>query len=488
MKKTKIIACLTALALGVGGVASADTINMGDVNTDGKVSSLDAAQVLKHDAKLITLKGEPLTAADFNSDGDVNSLDASKILKHDAGIKPKQIDHVENFLDTRLSVMLATAFEYFWYDEEYAYYFANIESHLYVVHYTDGTRENIAQALENGNITIDELKDYGIWYGKEKLIDADVCNSFREYLNFKYYRDNYYGNGVENPDNVAPTFEAALDGRAEITGTLQTEGFVNTKPIEDFEYSDVKELAAKELSETFENGWTEEVYAYEENNYSLDYYVVRFYNESPTVNYKLVYVDKNGITKLIIHDTPNTVKHIEKIVDESEGKDVEPVKEIFYSDANYNYYFETAKSKYVTVYYNDGTTANIKDAFLNSDDSHCVVQFRHLDYKREHKIFSKLFEEFSYDEVNGGAISGETERITEDLVYGKGSKVIVDKEGALAMALRQTDVEYTNYTVYYDGNTNTWCVSFTLADGSYQNVYLHHEGWPHMIINGTTAK
>ncbi|MBE6678104.1 MAG: hypothetical protein E7597_04850 [Ruminococcaceae bacterium] len=56
----------------------------GDVNGDGAVNSLDAAQTLKHDAKLITLDDAALAAADVNGDGTVNSLDAAQVLKFDA--------------------------------------------------------------------------------------------------------------------------------------------------------------------------------------------------------------------------------------------------------------------------------------------------------------------------------------------------------------------------------------------------------------------
>ncbi len=61
----------------------------GDVNGDSKVNSLDAAQVLKHDAMMITLAEGALTAADVNGDGKVNSLDAAQILKYDALIIDK---------------------------------------------------------------------------------------------------------------------------------------------------------------------------------------------------------------------------------------------------------------------------------------------------------------------------------------------------------------------------------------------------------------
>ena len=59
---------------------------LGDVNGDGSVDSLDAAQVLKYDALLIELDGAALQRADVNSDGMVDSLDAAMILKFDAGL------------------------------------------------------------------------------------------------------------------------------------------------------------------------------------------------------------------------------------------------------------------------------------------------------------------------------------------------------------------------------------------------------------------
>ena len=58
----------------------------GDVNGDGVVNSLDAAQTLKHDAQLIVLDVAAYVAADVNGDGIVNSLDAAMILKYDADI------------------------------------------------------------------------------------------------------------------------------------------------------------------------------------------------------------------------------------------------------------------------------------------------------------------------------------------------------------------------------------------------------------------
>ena len=56
----------------------------GDVNDDGDINSLDAAQVLRYDAQLVALDAVALVRADVNGDGTVNSLDAAQILRFDA--------------------------------------------------------------------------------------------------------------------------------------------------------------------------------------------------------------------------------------------------------------------------------------------------------------------------------------------------------------------------------------------------------------------
>lgn len=59
---------------------------IGDANGDGYVNSLDAAQILKYDAMMISWDMIDLYCADVNRDGYVDSLDAARILKFDAGI------------------------------------------------------------------------------------------------------------------------------------------------------------------------------------------------------------------------------------------------------------------------------------------------------------------------------------------------------------------------------------------------------------------
>ncbi len=79
---------LSPFAIVVKTEDAAQKYLYGDVNFDGLVNSLDAAQVLKHDAQLISFEELALAVGDVNGDGTVNSLDAAQILKYDAKLIP----------------------------------------------------------------------------------------------------------------------------------------------------------------------------------------------------------------------------------------------------------------------------------------------------------------------------------------------------------------------------------------------------------------
>ena len=61
-------------------------------------------------------------------------------------------------------IYVAEAYETFYSDETYVYYFANIISPYVIVYYADGTEENVKTALETGHITIADLDANGIGY------------------------------------------------------------------------------------------------------------------------------------------------------------------------------------------------------------------------------------------------------------------------------------------------------------------------------------
>lgn len=94
MKKTKIVALATAMAISAGAVfASVSTAVaapiLGDVDESGKVMAKDARIVLRHVARLETLEDRLLPTADVNGDGKVNMKDARLILRYAARLENK---------------------------------------------------------------------------------------------------------------------------------------------------------------------------------------------------------------------------------------------------------------------------------------------------------------------------------------------------------------------------------------------------------------
>lgn len=62
-----------------------------------------------------------------------------------------------------------TALELFYEDGEYAYYFPSIKSDLVIVKYADQTQKPIKEALADGDVTVQNLEQFGILYYKESL-------------------------------------------------------------------------------------------------------------------------------------------------------------------------------------------------------------------------------------------------------------------------------------------------------------------------------
>ncbi|MBR6593790.1 MAG: dockerin type I repeat-containing protein [Clostridia bacterium] len=87
---TGISAGTTYVTINHGGVKDTCIINVynnsGDVTGDGKVTSLDAAMILRYDAGLEAFDDLAIAAADYNGDGKVTSLDAALVLRYDAGL------------------------------------------------------------------------------------------------------------------------------------------------------------------------------------------------------------------------------------------------------------------------------------------------------------------------------------------------------------------------------------------------------------------
>ncbi len=76
---------------------------------------------------------------------------------------------VETIVDRTVTEGLCTssALEYFFEDDSCRYYFGSIMSQYVLVRYTDGSEENVKDALANGSITISDLDTHKIEYFKE---------------------------------------------------------------------------------------------------------------------------------------------------------------------------------------------------------------------------------------------------------------------------------------------------------------------------------
>lgn len=293
MKKlfAKSLSFVLALCLLlVSGMAGA-TAATGDVNGDGSTNSLDAAKVLKYDVALIELDGDAFANADYNADGRVDNLDAAYILRFDAGLDgipegAKTVDYIEDFTETRHDVYVSEAYENFYIEGDTVYYFHVYKSGHVIVHYTDGTEENVREALENGNLTVDMLSLYGVNFATKECTEYDSVDEFPM--------------RTTSDDVFSPRYKYVLEGGIDISGTVQTTGFVNTTGGTAVTYENAADIARSEFAEGFENSVT--CVEYNEDYPEIERYVVRLYNDSYTEGYKIVYIDKDGTTLAIIHD------------------------------------------------------------------------------------------------------------------------------------------------------------------------------------------
>ncbi|MBQ6019630.1 MAG: dockerin type I repeat-containing protein [Clostridia bacterium] len=62
-------------------IAARSPVRMGDLNFDGKISSVDARIAIRASAKLESMNEEQQQASDVNFDGKTNSIDARQILR-----------------------------------------------------------------------------------------------------------------------------------------------------------------------------------------------------------------------------------------------------------------------------------------------------------------------------------------------------------------------------------------------------------------------
>ena len=134
----------------------------------------------------------------------VELLDDSKELT--ASPEPEPVPDVVTIVDIvdrteHEPLATADALEGFWIDGEYTYCFSSIKSHYIIVHYSDGTQENVREAMEGGRVTLSDLDRFGIGYYKEEIVtvvgmeckegELDAEKLFWSDEEHNYYFPNY---------------------------------------------------------------------------------------------------------------------------------------------------------------------------------------------------------------------------------------------------------------------------------------------------------
>lgn len=137
------------------------------------------------------------------------------------------------------------ALECFYTDETFEYFFSSIKSEYVMVYYTDGTSENVKVALEQGHITVADLKKFDIWYRREVRDDLpkltmtalrELIATYGENLTWEHFEQYYFvetgsglyiriypineeyelwiggGNPPSNPDYIYLTKANIMDG------------------------------------------------------------------------------------------------------------------------------------------------------------------------------------------------------------------------------------------------------------------------------------
>ncbi len=166
-----------------------------------------------------------ITLADLDAYG----VHYGKTEKNPAGSESKEIERIT---DHSGGQVVLTVEERFYEDYSHIYHFGNAVSQYITVTYTDGTEQNVKDALRGGHITVADLDRFGISYFAEpKLIkdiiyhsdrggEPDALEGFYADENYAYYFPSirssvvivYYRDGTEQTAK-----EALAEGKIRIS-------------------------------------------------------------------------------------------------------------------------------------------------------------------------------------------------------------------------------------------------------------------------------
>ncbi|MBR2912651.1 MAG: hypothetical protein IKC40_01865 [Oscillospiraceae bacterium] len=211
-------------------------------------------------------------------------------------------------------------------DEENEYFLSGIYSHYVIVHYSDGTQEDIKSALKSGRATITDMDRFGIHYWKEPKETTEPPTKTTEETNAS--QTGLCSDPLQSTTTIGETSSPVCSDPLQSTTTTTT---------------------------------TTETY------YPVCSHPLQSTTTKPQV--------------------PTTNKVIADIVNRAmeEGLPVADALEKIHEDDKNEYYFPAIYSHYVIVHYSDGTQEDIKSALKNGRAKLSDLDRFGIDYYTEPK-------------------------------------------------------------------------------------------------------
>ena len=299
------------------------------------------------------------------------------------------IQNIINWVDIE-EITVAAMIEPFYTDELYEYVFANIESPYVIVYYKDGTAQLVRDALEEGNITIEDLSRFQVGFGKYPKSEPEQ----KTVVNIAF--DPQDNTIVEEEEIIYQTethsycFSRKISQYVRVTYTDGYNydvknsllwGYITLSDLDKYgiEYYSVERKyeverisSPKEIEKWYRD--VQECFFEDENNL---YFFDGIRSNTTSVYYKdgtrhgikkalrdgyitMADLDAFGVEYRVV---PKEYV-VQKVIDwtKIEERDVVNQKENFYSDDDYDYWFSSTLSPHIIVYYKNGTTQNLKDA------------------------------------------------------------------------------------------------------------------------------
>lgn len=239
--------------------------------------------------------------------------------------------------------------EVFFEDESYIYSFNYPQSSVIKAFYTDGSEQNVKDALNDGNITISDLDRFNISYCSEKK--SDKINVDNDVLL----------KSIDIPDNVKSINVKYEYGNTHSTKTiLLTEVKDVTRLCTDFESLKLVESTGylKETVRLFEITFYDEYFS-EVMNADI------WANNGISIDKKSYFVKIGELDTDFLVNLFSGEKKVDNItVNYVSECDVE---ERFYEDDVYFYSFGNPQSDYTVVKYTDGSCQRLKEALAEGN-------------------------------------------------------------------------------------------------------------------------